>query len=136
MNEIVVGVDRSERSREAAARAAQMARGLQADLRVMMCVDRHESGLSGSRGYGAEKAKEHQQFLDELCDSLAYPRITNALAAGHPAPVLCDEAERLGAQMIVVGNRRMKGAVRALGSVAGDVSKHAPCDVLIVHTER
>jgi nucleotide-binding universal stress UspA family protein len=36
--------------------------------------------------------------------------------------------------MIVVGNRRMQGLGRLLGSVANDVAHHAPCDVHIVKT--
>ena len=32
--------------------------------------------------------------------------------------------------MIVVGNKRVQGAARVLGSIAGDVAKRAPCNVL------
>ena len=44
------------------------------------------------------------------------------------------EAERLEADVIVVGNRRMQGVSRLLGSVANEVAHNAPCDVLIVKT--
>jgi nucleotide-binding universal stress UspA family protein len=47
---------------------------------------------------------------------------------------MCEEARRLGARIIVVGNRRVQGASRVLGSIASDVAKQAPCDVLIVNT--
>ncbi|MCP3973298.1 MAG: universal stress protein, partial [bacterium] len=40
------------------------------------------------------------------------------------------------ARMIVVGNRRVQGIARVLGSVASDVAKRAPCSVLIAHTTR
>jgi nucleotide-binding universal stress UspA family protein len=50
------------------------------------------------------------------------------------ARALCSEAIRLDASMIAVGNKRIHGAARVLGSVAGDVAKQAPCNVLIVHT--
>ena len=36
--------------------------------------------------------------------------------------------------MIIVGNRRMQGMGRLLGSVANEVAHNAPCDVLIVKT--
>ena len=36
--------------------------------------------------------------------------------------------------MIVVGNRRVQGVSRVLGSIASDVLRRAPCDVLIVNT--
>jgi nucleotide-binding universal stress UspA family protein len=47
---------------------------------------------------------------------------------------LIQEAERVGATLIVVGNKNMHGIGRVLGSVANDVAHHAPCDVLIVKT--
>jgi nucleotide-binding universal stress UspA family protein len=47
---------------------------------------------------------------------------------------LCEEAARLEASVIVVGNKRVQGAARVLGSIAGDVAKRAPCNVFIVHT--
>ena len=34
----------------------------------------------------------------------------------------------------IVGNRRVQGVSRILGSVAMDVARAAPCNVLIVHT--
>ena len=36
--------------------------------------------------------------------------------------------------MIVVGNRRVQGAGRILGSVAAHVTKNANCDVLVANT--
>jgi nucleotide-binding universal stress UspA family protein len=37
--------------------------------------------------------------------------------------------------MIVVGNRRMQGIGRVLGSVANSVAHNAPCDVYIAKTD-
>jgi nucleotide-binding universal stress UspA family protein len=54
---------------------------------------------------------------------------------GAPAEVLCDLAAHLQADLIVVGNRGMKGGRRFLGSVPNTVSHHAPCSVLIVDTQ-
>ena len=54
---------------------------------------------------------------------------------GNPAEVLCDFAERVHADVIVVGNRGMQGPRRfVLGSVPNHVSHHAPCSVFIVNT--
>ena len=36
--------------------------------------------------------------------------------------------------MIVVGNKRVQGLARVLGSVASAVAQHAPCDVYIAKT--
>src|SRR5699024_1633825 len=48
---------------------------------------------------------------------------------------LLEEAKRLDASLIVVGNRNMQGIKRVLGSVANTVSHNAPCDVYIVKTD-
>ena len=134
MNEILVGVDRSDRARAAAERAATIAAGVDATLHVIMCVDKEGAGVSSSDGTLPAKAAENKQFLEQLCAELPHQRVTNSVASGDPASVLCDEATRLSAQMIVVGNRRVQGVASALGSVARDVTKHAPCDVLIANT--
>ena len=43
-------------------------------------------------------------------------------------------AELVDADLIVVGNVRMQGLGRVLGSVGNDVAHSAPCSVLIVKT--
>lgn len=50
------------------------------------------------------------------------------------ADALCSVAETVSADVIVVGNKRMSGAGRVLGSVASKVAHHAPCSVLIAKT--
>lgn len=55
---------------------------------------------------------------------------------GDPAEVLLAAAEMHGADLILVGSVGLAGAQRfVLGSVASSVLHHAPCDVLVVHTE-
>ena len=51
-----------------------------------------------------------------------------------PANALIKIAEEIDADLIVVGNRGMKGMRRALGSVPNSVAHGAPCSVLIVDT--
>jgi nucleotide-binding universal stress UspA family protein len=53
---------------------------------------------------------------------------------GNPSDVLCELAEQVSADLIVVGNRGMHGGRRFLGSVPNNVSHHAPCSVLIAQT--
>ena len=40
------------------------------------------------------------------------------------------------ADVIVVGNKRVQGVSRILGSIARYVAAHAPCDVYIAHTHQ
>ena len=60
--------------------------------------------------------------------------VTTSAVAGKAPEVICEEAERQDAELIVVGNKRMHGPTKVLGAVAGKVASHAPCDVYIAHT--
>jgi nucleotide-binding universal stress UspA family protein len=55
-------------------------------------------------------------------------------AKGDPADILIAKADEVGADLIVVGNRGMKGVRRVLGSVPNSVAHGANCSVLIVDT--
>ena len=61
-------------------------------------------------------------------------KVTYSAARGRPADALIKEALRMEARIIVVGNRRMQGIGRVLGSVANSVAHNAPCDVYIANT--
>jgi nucleotide-binding universal stress UspA family protein len=54
---------------------------------------------------------------------------------GNPAKALVTIAGQVDADLIVVGNRGMKGLKgKVLGSVPNEVSHHASCAVLILDT--
>jgi len=55
-------------------------------------------------------------------------------ATGEPAEAIVRVATRVGADLIVVGNKGMRGARRVLGSVPNSIAHQAPCSVLIVDT--
>lgn len=58
-----------------------------------------------------------------------------AVRDGH-ARALIQQAQTHGALMIVVGNRRMRGIGRVLGSIANSVARNAPCDVFSAQTDQ
>ena len=60
--------------------------------------------------------------------------VTCTVLDGSAAKVVTGEAERLGADLIVVGNKRVAGVSRVLGAVALDIVRHAPCSVYIAKT--
>jgi nucleotide-binding universal stress UspA family protein len=136
MSAIIVGVDHSETAHLAAVRAAELATALDKPLHLVMAV---KSGKSHSRHVGGDQffddwVTNANQFLQTMKAELGVENTTTALGGTDPAKSLCDEATRLDASMIVVGNKRVQGAKRVLGSVAAAVTHHAPCDVLVAHT--
>ena len=136
MNDIVVGIDHSETAAGAAAVAAEMARALGVNLHLVTCADKSKSvNLKvGSDQFHTDWLAEAEQFLTDAARQLDCDQVTHAVGSGNPATFLCDEARRLDAATLVVGNRRVQGVSRVLGSVAGDVLKRADCNVLIVNT--
>jgi nucleotide-binding universal stress UspA family protein len=144
MNNVIVGVDKSATARKAADRAASLAAGLNANLHIVTCVARKASEQVSSEGdswFVSPKA-EAETFLNDLAGELAgesagelaHDRISIKVSFEDPATAICQEAAELDAVMIVVGNRRVQGVSRILGSIASDVLKQAPCDVLIANT--
>jgi nucleotide-binding universal stress UspA family protein len=75
-----------------------------------------------------------QHVAESLAASKPGVQVTHFAARGKPADSLIKEAIRLDARLIVVGNRRMRGIGRLLGSVANSVAHNAPCDVYIANT--
>src|SRR5207247_3421073 len=58
-------------------------------------------------------------------------------AGGDPADVIVELADRMDADLVVVGDVGMGGAKRfRLGGIADRVSHNMPCDLLIVRTSR
>jgi nucleotide-binding universal stress UspA family protein len=138
MTVYVIGIDGSRTAATAAERAGSLAAETNADIHVV-CAYR-ESGSStvgvGSDTFTFSGLSEAEQTAEQQASAYRAAGLTAtfAVAEGKPANVILDEAERVGAELIVVGNRRMQGAKRVLGAVANDIIHKAPCDVLLVKT--
>ncbi|MDQ0799747.1 universal stress protein [Arthrobacter sp. SLBN-112] len=133
---VVVGVDASASARKAAEVALGLAESLGASLHV---VTAFETENAETYGVGSDKVRISNADSSELvAKSLVGSRpgveVTHFAARGKPADSLIKEAIRLDARLIVVGNRRMRGIGRLLGSVANSVAHNAPCDVYIANT--
>ena len=138
MNEIIVGVDGSETAGKAAEAAAEMANSYNRPLHIVMSMTRatsQEVHGGGSEIWHVDSVGVAEDLMKALAGKLKVTTpVTHAVVMKDPASALCEEATRLDASIIVVGNKRVQGAARVLGSIAGDVAKRAPCNVYIVHT--
>lgn len=83
----------------------------------------------GARGF-AEAQTESIAALARAEGVLAYPHVV----PGNVAEWIVAIAEEQNVELIVVGNRGMRGLRRVLGSVPNAVAHSAPCAVLIVDT--
>lgn len=137
-NLIVVGVDGNERAERAAETAAQLAAATGAALHVVCAYTRDqkvETEVGGER-LAVSIAEESADIAARVAERLStvVDTVTSGAVQARPADALLEEAARLDASMIVVGNKRMQGVARVLGSVPAAVAHHAPCDVHIVNT--
>lgn len=83
------------------------------------------------RNLAEEKARNGREIAREE----GAGQIVVQTAAGDPTEVVLDAIDDFGADLVVVGSRGLGSPAHfLLGSVAGRLSHHAPCDVLIVHT--
>ena len=137
---IVAGTDDSPTARVAVRDAVTLARDLGARLHLVGASRRipawvlaePAAALAASEAYaGAEQ--DLRDSLDTAATDLRANglRVTTHIATGEPADVIVSEAEQVGADLIVIGNR---GVRRLTGGVPRRVSRQASCSVLIVRT--
>jgi nucleotide-binding universal stress UspA family protein len=147
---IVVGTDGSEGAARAVLAAADVAAGSSEAVLHIVSVQKPMAAsaiasaevaaaapVSAELDWEDDARRRLENALGEAAGKIGRPGLTIETHArfGAPAEVLCDMAAHLQADLIVVGNRGMKGGRRFLGSVPNTVSHHAPCSVLIVDTQ-
>lgn len=133
---IVVGYDGTERAMGAVEQAADLATALGSRLHLVTALKKdeiHQVGESTDERYlsDSEIAKEN---LTRVAANYNHLDFRATAAVGAPAKVLVDEAERVDADLILVGNKHVQGVSRVLGSVAEDVAQKASCAVLVAKT--
>jgi nucleotide-binding universal stress UspA family protein len=138
---IVVGTDGSARAGVAVDGALELARLTGATVHAVHAM--HTPGV-------IDDAHSAQIMMDEMrnpSDAVQAHLLEEARrrgvtiefhsSVGEPANALIELAEKVNADLVVVGNRGMSSMKRfVLGSVPNKVSHHCPCSVLIINTER
>lgn len=135
MKTIVVGYDETEPSKNALARAADLAVAFGSTVIVTSVAPI----LAGSREMGGvdpvDPPELHEEELSHAKAFLAERGIEGQfeLAVGDPATAIVELADRVGADLIVVGTRQQSLLSSILGlTVSGAVKRKAHCDVLTV----
>ena len=139
METIIVGVNETPTSARAAERAGVLGRALGARLVVVTAYGDDDVDIVGvgSDTFILSSAQHAADFADQVAERLRSTHgveVEGVAKQGKADDAILGQARELGASLIVVGNVRMQGAARLLGSVANDIAHHAPCDVYIVKT--
>lgn len=136
---VVVAADNSVTAARAVNTAVELVKALGGSLHVMTAY--HPESVK------VEKLPD--EFMDRITDpaDLLLLKLKESItkagveaeyypAAGDAAEAIVRVADQVGADLIVVGNKGMKGVRRVLGSVPNSVAHRANCSVLIVDTVR
>lgn len=144
---VVVGTDGSDSSYRAVERAAEVASAAGAKL-VIVCAYapatrrevaalEHDLGEDTYMVVGSAPAEETLRSAAERAAAHGASQVERVPVEGEPVKSLLSALGDYKADLLVVGNRGLNTlAGRLLGSVPADVTRRAPCDVLVVHTVR
>ena len=135
---VVVGADGSPTAAETVKKAVELTKLHGGTLHIVSAYKPKQYSASGAAEFSKslESGDVAESVLADLASSARIAGVPAEVHAesGDPARVICDVAERVKADVIVVGNKGMVGMRRVLGSVPNSVAHEAPCSVLIVQT--
>lgn len=130
---IVVGTDGSDTAALAVSVAADLAKQHGAVLHLVnaykLATAVADPGVSGEMLRGASDT-----LLTEVAQTISGTIVKTRSVPGNPAGVVVAVAEEVGADLIVVGSKGMRGARRVIGSVPNSIAHRASCHILIAKT--
>lgn len=134
-NTILVAVDLSEEASQVAEKAARLATASGAQLHVVHAIEPLSFAYGGDIPIDFSTIQEEIQQqaetqLRSLCERLQLPRERLHIVLGRPENEIHSLADKLTADLVVVGSHGRHGFALLLGSTANGVLHGAKCDVL------
>jgi nucleotide-binding universal stress UspA family protein len=141
LKHILVGVDGSKESLEAARYAQGLAEQTGANLTLLLALEPPQvipvgplSGFVTTAGPRSEAdLKNASEVLAAIVAERPNIKTATRVELGRASETLCEIAGHLGVDLVVVGARGLGASKRFfVGSVSDRVVHHAPCPVLVV----
>lgn len=134
-NTILAAVDLSEEANEVASKAARFAAANQATLHLVHVIEPLSFAYGGDVPIDFSTIQEEIQRqaetqLRNLCSKLSIPVERLHIVLGRPEHEIHALAEKLSADLIIVGSHGRHGIALLLGSTANGILHGAKCDVL------
>ena len=135
---VVVGADGSASAADAVQQAIELVKLTGGQLHIVSAYKPQQIKLAGGDEFA--RSLDTGDLADSVLADLAGRARTAGVEvqihgkAGSPADAICEIAAEVSADLIIVGNKGMKGVRRVLGSVPNSVAHQAPCAVLIAAT--
>jgi len=143
-SQIVVGTDGSDSAASAVALAVDLALRSGATLHLVSAYKDPMTSVTVAHAgavavpdttlAASELKNASEEMLTEVVKDVEGVPVQTHAVAGPPADVLISVAESVGADLIIVGSKGMKGARRLIGSVPNSVAHRSPCHVIIAKT--
>jgi len=143
-SKIVVGTDGSDTAAGAVALAMDLAQRSGATVHVVSAYKDPATSIAAAQTgpVGAPDVSltatalksSSEELVTEIAKGAGPITVETHAVAGAPADVLINVAETVGADLIVVGSKGMKGARRLIGSVPNSVAHRAHCHAIIAKT--
>ncbi len=142
---IVVGTDGSDTASQAVERATELAKLAGAELNIVSAFEPVSKNRLAAEQRDAPADVQYEisptEDVNLTLEAAAAPGRKDGIdvhihpVQGDPSDAILNTAEKIDADLVVVGNKGMTGARRfILGSVPNNISHHAPCSVMIVQT--
>jgi nucleotide-binding universal stress UspA family protein len=142
---IVVGTDGSDTAAGAVALAINLAQRSGATLHVVSAYKDPATtiaaahtgpvGVADTSLTASSMKSSSEELVTAVANGAGAVPVETHAVAGAPADVLINVAESVGADLIVVGSKGMKGARRLIGSVPNSVAHRSHCHVIIAKTD-
>jgi nucleotide-binding universal stress UspA family protein len=102
-------------------------------LHVLPFIIPTEPGVAWGVAEDGERMKQALESMEKQLPEREFGKLHIDARFGEPGSVVAERARELDAELIVVGSHGRSGLVRLmLGSVAEQVTRLAPCPVLVV----
>lgn len=137
-SKILIAVDSSEYSMQAAKKGLELAHQVDAKVALLFVVDTSKAMGNIDAGILPEQAlivlkKEAEQTLDELATMYNGKEILKFMPEGHPTKDIIKTAEIWEADLIVMGTHGRTGLLHLLvGSVSEHIIRHSKIPVMVV----
>lgn len=139
---VVVAIDFSVYSRRAVEFALKLVPS--GEFHLVDAFDVPFKGFLIGRETRQEVSKKHEELMKKMIDeelqaffatfNIGTSRLNRVMKQGEVCQAILQEVDRLNPDLLVVGTHGRTGVAHALlGSVAENLLRHPPCDVLAVH---
>jgi len=124
---ILCAIEASPEGKKVLTKAAQMAEYYGSKLTVVNVLPY----TLLPNDYQKKLKNEVTPKIEKIIASFDIPRKNCYIKVGKPYDVICKEAKRRKADLIVLGTHSKKGLQSAIGSTATGVANNASCDVTL-----